>query len=192
MTLQPTTTGHLPRKRPLSVDEYHRMVEAGVLSPDERVELIEGELFEMSPHGPPHASILALLNQSLVRQTPEGWTVRPQLPLTVDDHSEPEPDLAVVADDAADWREVHPATAALVVEVADSSLALDRDKARLYARAGVGEYWLVDVAGRAVEVYRDPDPKAERYRTMETLSPGDTLQPRGLPRVSIAVTDMFA
>lgn len=191
MTLQSTHVATGPRRRRISVGDYHRMVEAGVLRSDERVELIEGELLEMSPHGSPHASILSLLNQALVRQVSDAWTVRPQLPLTIEPDSEPEPDLAVVrTEEHGYWRE-HPRTAALLVEVADSSLVLDRDKARLHARAGVEAYWLVNVSEGFVEVYRDPDPAAGRYRTMETRSPGETLRFEAIGGAEIAVGDLF-
>jgi Uma2 family endonuclease len=123
--------------------------------------------------------------------------VRLQLPLALDEHSEPEPDVAVVAGAIRDYLEAHPRMAALVVEVADSSLRLDRRfKAAIYARAGLPEYWIADLAQRALEVHRDPGPPAEgaedpTYRSLEILRPPAVVTPLAAPAARIAVADLL-
>lgn len=157
------------RLRPLRRREYHRLV------PDlegERVELIEGVLVAMPAMNDPHASAVVLLNRWLARGLPEHLVVRAQLPLAVSEHSEPEPDIAVV--DFATYTGDHPSTAHLVMEVAGSSLRLDMDvKARLYAAAGVPAYWVVDLAAREVVVHEQP--KGGRYRRLTRHGGGETL-----------------
>ena len=163
------------------------MIEAGILGEDEHVELLEGEIVQMSPQEPPHARATRLFNRSLGDQ----YIVRPQLPLTLRD-SEPEPDLAIVraADEASARR--HPEGALLVVEVANSSVRCDLNvKARVYARARIPEYWLVVVRKRLVEVLRDPDPKTGVYRTHFTASLKDTVTPQKVRRVKLEVRSLF-
>ena len=119
------------------------------------------------------------------------------MPVALDDESEPEPDLAVVPGERADYRADHPARPALVVEVAESSLAFDRqDKGSLYARGGVHDYWIVNLVERVLEVYRDPgpDPTAPygwRYRAVERLGPAAVVSPLALPSVRLAVSDLL-
>lgn len=141
----------------ISVDKYRRMADAGVFDDGPRVELVEGAILEMAPQKTPHASIVTSLNMQFARSVPRGFMVRPQLPLTLSGYSEPEPDLAIVttASQGID-KEDHPATAHLVVEVTDSTLTRDRRKAAIYARAGIPEYWIVDIKKRAVEVLQEP------------------------------------
>lgn len=136
----------------LDLDTYNRMVASGALD-DMRVELLDGVIVDMSPHSPGHATVITRLARHLAA-TPRWWT-RVQLPIEVPPGSEPEPDLAVLADAPSPSR--HPRAALLVIEVAVSSHAIDRGvKARLYAAAGVPTYWLVDVPSRAVEVRTEP------------------------------------
>ena len=143
---------------------YYRMIYSGILTEDDRVELIDGEIIEMPPQNEPHAVATGLAQDALAAAFPEGFHVRVQLPVALDDRSEPEPDLAVVAGRRRDYLRGHPPTAVLVLEVADSTLAYDRRrKASLYARQGIGEYWIVNLQERVLEVYREPaaDPTAE-------------------------------
>jgi Uma2 family endonuclease len=179
--------------RRLRVDEYHRMIEAGVLGEDEHVELLEGVLVSMSPHGPPHARAIQRLTKLLVRAAGDAFDVRCQLPLTLADHSEPEPDLAVIhAGEGASF-ERHPTTALLVVEVASSSIAVDRGlEARVYATASIGEYWIVDVARELLEVHADPDPAEGRYRALRTLGRSDVATSACMPALRFTVDELFS
>ncbi|WP_224363787.1 Uma2 family endonuclease [Hyalangium versicolor] len=174
-----------------TVDAYHRMLETGILDEDDHVELLEGVIVEMSPQGKAHAGVIVRLTRLLVLSLGESFDVRPQLPLTLDEQSEPEPDLAVVPAGAEGSAE-HPSHALLVVEVANASLARDREvKARLYARASIPEYWLVDVGRKSIEVYRDPDATQGRYRSREVRSGGEVLECRALPGVSLPLLRIF-
>lgn len=175
----------------LTVLDYHRMIDAGVFDEDDHVELIEGVLVDMTPQSPPHAHVIQKLNAALVRGVGEAFDVRVQLPLTVSDLSEPEPDFAVVPSDEGAIE--HPKTAVLVIEVARGSLKRDRVlKAPLYARAGVREYWISDVEGRVVEVFRDPEPAAGRYASTATVRAGSFVSPSAFPALKIAVAALFA
>jgi Uma2 family endonuclease len=180
------------RIRRLDVDEYHKLIEAGVLGEDEHVELLEGVMLSMPPHGPPHASVVGTLNMLFAVAAGRDRMVRCQLPLTIGDANEPEPDFAIVPAEEGRRRDRHPSTALLVVEVAHSSLRVDRVlKTRLYASAGVPEYWIVDVAREVVEVYRDPDAASGVYRTLNTLGRGDALGTPALPQLNVSVDEVF-
>lgn len=174
-----------------SVDAYHRMIDAGILGEDDRVELLEGVIVAMSPQSVAHARIITRLTRMLVLHMGEAFEVRPQLPLTLDERSEPEPDIAVVPAGVQPPGE-HPHHALLVVEVAGASLARDRDvKARLYARAAIAEYWLVDVERERVVVYRDPDAMQGRYQSREMRSGDEVLECRSLPGLSLPLSRLF-
>ncbi len=180
------------RLRRIRVDEYHRMIEAGILGEDEHVQLVDGMLVAMSPQGRPHAFVIQELNRLLVRALPDAFKVLTQLPLTLGEDSEPEPDLAVVhARDAASRTE-HPTTALLVIEVAGESLRFDRrSKAALYARAGVPEYWIVNLAAGAIEVYRRPDTTTGEYRETLTCHRGEVLAVAVVPGIQVEVAVLF-
>ena len=176
--------------------EYDRLVNLGVLH-GEPVELVGGQLVVAEPQGSYHASALGAAGDALRAALPLGWLVRIQMPVALDDESEPEPDLAVVPGTWPDYRAGHPSRPALVVEVAESSLTFDREhKGSLYARGGVRDYWIVNLVDRALEVYRDPgqDPAAPygwRYRTVEWLGPPAAVSPLGLPAARMAVSDLL-
>ena len=137
--------------------EYDRMVEAGVLTENDRVELIGGEILAVTPQDSPHATAVSLADDALRRVLAPNMYVRIQLPLALGDDSEPEPDIAVVSGTIRDYRDAHPSTALLVIEVADSSLAFDRRvKGSLYGRERVVEYWIINLVESVVEIYRDP------------------------------------
>ena len=141
-------------RRKLRRDEYDRMVMAGLLQ-RERVELVRGELVAMSPIGSAHSAVVRVLHERLARDLPPEWMVSSQQPLVCADESEPEPDLAIVA--RRSYRDAHPAAAALVIEVADTSIDYDLGpKAALYAESAVGEYWVIDLVHRVVVVHRAP------------------------------------
>ncbi len=152
------TTEPGERLHPLTVDDYHRMVEVGILMEDDPVELLEGALVEVAPEGPAHATVVADLARFLIKGLPdeERLLVRVGSPLTFRPHSEPQPDFSIV-DRAASTFTEHPVVAHLVVEVSYSSRRIDRGrKARIYARAGIREYWILDLVDWAVEVRTDP------------------------------------
>ena len=136
--------------------EYDRMIEHGLFGPDERLELIDGEILTVTPQGTPHAGTIGLVQDVLC--VVFGHThVRVQLPFALDPASEPEPDLAVVAGTPRDYLAAHPDSALLIVEVAETTLGFARrSKGSLYARAGIAEYWIVNVGDGALEVYRNP------------------------------------
>jgi len=182
----------LERQRRITVDEYHRMIEAGILGEDEHVQLLSGTLVAMTPQGRPHARVVQRLTRLLVRAVGDDLEVLTQLPLTLLDDSEPEPDLAVVRAEDAQSGEHHPRTAVLVVEVAGDSLRLDRQsKAALYARAGIPEYWIANLAEATVEVHREPDPAAGAYRLRTIVPSGETLAAATVPGLTIDVAGLF-
>jgi Uma2 family endonuclease len=162
------------------------MVELGLFN-NERVELIGGVLVKMSPQYAPHASTVQKLTELLVTHVRGRFTVRIQSPLALSDDSEPEPDVAVVS--RGQYEVEHPTGAVLVIEVSDSSLKTDRTKAAVYAAAGIGEYWIVNLGARAVEVYTVP--RGESYTEVRTQGAGETLRPAALPDVAIAVDEIL-
>jgi Uma2 family endonuclease len=179
--------------RRFTLQEYHQLLRVGVLKEDEHVELLEGLIVDMTPQGRPHALVISRLNRFLTRALGEGYSVRPQLPLSLEPHSEPEPDLAIVTREEEEQAEDHPRIALLVVEVAVDSLRVDRlIKGRVYARAGIPEYWVVDVPNRAVEVYTAPEAAEGRYHSLRTLRVGETLTASALPGLSLPVAELFS
>jgi Uma2 family endonuclease len=175
------------RLRPLRRPEFERMVEEGLFR-DERIELLQGVLIEMSPQGARHAATVQRLTARLVAPLIGRAEARIQLPLAVSHDSLPEPDVAIV--EPGDYDRAHPTTAFLVVEVAESSLNKDRlVKADLYAAAGVQEYWLVDLAGGLIEVRTDP--VSGRYTCETPARPGQSLRLRVFADVEIAVSDIL-
>jgi Uma2 family endonuclease len=176
--------------------DYERLVALGLFH-GAPVELIGGQLMVAEPQGSYHATALGAADDALRAAIPPGWFVRTQMPLALADDSEPEPDVALVQGEREDFRERHPGRPALAIEVADSSLAFDReDKGSLYARAGIEDYWIVNLVDRVVEVYRDPrpDPTAPhgwRYRATERLVPPAVISPLALPGVRVSVSDLL-
>jgi len=177
-------------------DEYERLAGLGAFR-GEPVELIDGRLVVAEPQYPYHASAISAAEYALRAALPSGWIVRTQLPISLDDESEPEPDLAVVPGRPADYRDEHPVRPALAIEVADTSLRFDRDqKGSLYARAQIEDYWIVDLAARTLEVHRDPEPDPSapygwRYGSVTTLTPPAVLAPLAFPSSRIAVADLL-
>ncbi len=174
--------------------EYGRLIDLGVLHEDEPLELLEGRLVVAEPRRAPHATAIDLAAEALRRAFGPGWRVRVQLPLALGRASEPEPDVAVVRGEARDYLAEHPTTAALVVEVADASLHLDRRvKARIYARAEIADYWIVNLVDRVVEVHRDPvgAGRAARYRDVVTTRAGERVVPLAAPFASVSVAELL-
>lgn len=186
-----TTALLLESPRRLSVDEYHRMIETGILDEDERLELLEGVICAMSPQDEPHAWPIQRLTRILTRVLGDEYDIRVQLPLTLGRSNEPEPDLAIVrAGPRTKGR--HPRTALLVIEVADDSLRKDRTlKAALYARFRVPEYWVVNVVAETIEVFTEPRPRSGIYSGVRTVGKRDTLVSESMPEVSVRVRDLF-
>lgn len=172
--------------------DYERLAVKGFFRPDRRVELIEGVIYDMTPQNSLHATAFRLAHEALRTVFPwtAGYEIRGQLPLALSEDSEPEPDLAVVAGGILDYRDDHPTTALLVVEIADSSLLHDRKrKIPLYARFGVPEVWLCHPARRTLEVYRNPVDRV--YQTRLILREGDTVSPISRSEVSLKVADLL-
>jgi Uma2 family endonuclease len=179
-------------RRRFTVDEYQRMAEAGILNRGDRVELIRGEIVHMTAVGHDHASILSRLMHLLFERLHRRAVLWPQNPLVILPDSEPEPDIIMLA-----WRDdfyrhalPRPEDVALLIEVADTSLRYDRHiKGPLYAEAGVRDYWIVDVVGDAIEVYRDPD--AGRFRHTQRVGRSGTLTPLAFPDTPFAAVDVL-
>ena len=168
--------GAAPIRR-FTVEEYHRVIGAGILTEDDRVELLEGLIVRKMTRNPPHDATLMRLDDMLRRRLPAEWRVRIQSAIVTAD-SEPEPDLAVVAGPIERYQKAHPRPkdVALVVEIADATLRRDRGpKRRLYARASVQVYWIVNLVSRQVEVYTEPsgNRRPARYGRMQTYAEGD-------------------
>ena len=176
--------------------EYDRLIDLGVFEGD-NIELIGGQLVVDEPKGAYHSSAVSTAEYALRAVLPPGWIVRTQVSISLDDESEPEPDLVVVPGRPSDYRYEHPACPPLVIEVSDSRLAFDRvHKGSLFARAGIQDYWIVNLVDRVLEVYREPvaDPSAIygwRYRSVTSLSPRNVVAPLAFPAIRIAVSDLL-
>jgi len=156
---------------------------------DRRTELIDGEIIQMPPIGPGHASTTETLAQLLAPSLGGARYIRLGNPLDLGD-SQPQPDLAVVAGEPKDYRLAHPSTAELVVEISDTSLEYDRKvKSDIYAGAGIAEYWIVDMAGRRVEIHRDIN--GAGYAQKRAVGIGESVAPMFAPAFAIAVADLF-
>lgn len=170
--------------------DYERRVEEGFFHSGERVELIDGLLVESEPQSGCHADTVSLILYTLVPLFTSGFHLRVQMPLALGLDSEPEPDIAVVPGPPGSYSSSHPTSAALVVEVAESSLPHDRKrKASLYARTGIPEYWVMNLLDWRLEVYRDP--VNGEYRSSTVLRAGDSVLPLSRPQAKISVADLF-
>ena len=170
-------------------EEYERLIEQGFFQPDERCELVDGVIFEMSPQSSYHATGVRFCLIALQPLFLAGFDIRCQMPLALGLDSEPEPDVAVVPGAAADYIQSHPVTAELVVEVADSSLLHDRGKARLYASSGIAEYWLLNLVDRCLEIYRAPQNGV--YASHAVFRGRDLVSPLSRPKAEIAVASLI-
>jgi len=177
--------------------EYERLAEAEILGPEDRIELLGGAMIVKEPQHSPHATGILLVQRALAAAFGGGWQVRPQMPVALDDESEPEPDVAVVVGDVRDYRDAHPERPELIVEVALSRLRFDREhKGGLYARAGIADYWIVNLVDRRLEVYRAPvqdgaAPFGWRYGNTLTLGPEERIAPLVMPNARVAVADLL-
>jgi Uma2 family endonuclease len=181
----------VPRHR-LTVADYHRLGETGVLGGDDRVELLEGQLVDMSPIGPRHALAVDALTELLVHAAAGRAAVRVQNPIVLDDSSEPQPDFTLLRKPWHGYPEAHPRPpdVYLVIEVADSSLEFDLGaKLELYARAGIREFWVVDLTSNRVLVHRSRGDG--RYGSITSVDMSGALQVEALPGVTIAAAQIF-
>jgi len=179
------------QRRLFTVEEYHRMAEAGILSEDDRVELIEGELVTMSPIGSRHAACVARLTALLFPVEGRGilWV---QNPIRLGARSEPQPDVALLRYRPDFYASAHPGPedVLLVVEVAETSADADRSlKIPLYARYGIPEAWLVDLLEERIEIYRHPTPQG--YRSLHIAHRGETVSPTALPDLELSVDEIL-
>jgi Uma2 family endonuclease len=181
-----------PTRHPITLGEYVRMGEAGVLGPDVRCELIEGEIIDMSPIGPPHASKSNRLAELLFEAARGKAIVSAQNPVVLGDLSAPQPDLALLRPRDDYYAQAHPGPAdiLLLIEVADTSLAYDRDtKLPLYARFQVPEVWIVDIAGRHLDIHREPE--GTRYTHQFRASDLSRVEVAALPGLVVDLRGLF-
>jgi Uma2 family endonuclease len=177
--------------------EYDRLIDLGIFRPGEHLELLGGQLMVSEPQGSRHATAVGLVEDALRACFGAGWLVRGQMPIALDEESEPEPDVAVVPGTRHDYAAVHPSRPVLLVEVADSSLADDHGtKATLYARAGVADYWILNLVDRVLEVCRDPVTAATassgwHYRDVRVLPPETSIAPLARPEAPIEVAALL-
>ena len=179
-------------KRRFSVDEYYAMADAGILSRDDRVELVDGEILTMRPIGPAHASAVDRAAHALMRTAGEQAIVRVQNPIRFGPFDEPQPDLALLRPVVGSYRTAHPQPPdiLLVVEIADSSLLYDRHvKGPLYARHGISEYWLVDLGTRTVS--RHTSPERDAYQDVAIHASGESIAPLALPDCVVRIDDLL-
>lgn len=184
----------LIRTRRWTRAEYDRAIEAGIFREDEPLELLAGRLVVAEPKHRPHAVAIGLVAEALRRAFGSGWHVQIQDPIALDPTSEPEPDVAVIRGAPRNYPRDHPAHPVLVVEIAESSLRLDRRlKGRLYAQAEVHEYWIVNLVDRVVEVYRAPqrDGRRWKYGDIQILGPEALVSPLAAPLARIQVADLL-
>lgn len=184
-------TSDLPLKR-WSVDEYHRLIAAGIITSNHHVELLDGQIVEMVPQDPPHASTTAEGSDYLKERFAGHAKVRTQLPITLSPSSEPEPDIAVVRIDPNRYRDRHPSPedVFLLVEIADTTLGYDRNrKAKVYAQAGIPEYWIVNLNQRQVIVCCDP--QGDTYQSEQIIEATDSIAPLAFPAIKIELQQIL-
>ena len=185
-----------PARKLWTRDEYYRLADQGWFQ-DERTELIGGEITVVSPQSPIHYSSILRIVSRLEAVFDQGYTVRPQGPLTLGEHSEPEPDISVVRGTPEEFGDDHPRHAVLIVEVSNKTLAFDRgQKMSLYASAGCPEYWIANLVDHVLEVYRMPEPDdsqpfGAKYRDVRHLKPGETVAAVEKPEQAIPVAELL-
>ncbi len=181
-----------PRVRAFTVDEYYRMADAGILTEDDRVELIEGKIVQMTPIGSRHAGCVMRLTKIFVKMIGDDGILNGQNPVRLDDYSEPEPDIAILRARNDFYTESHPGSedVLLIIEVADASVRYDREvKIPLYAKAGIPEVWIVNLPDKTIEVYRNP--RGSEYEKIRISRKGDTLSPTAFSEVEIRVEEIL-
>jgi Uma2 family endonuclease len=180
-----------PKRYRFSRADYHRMAETGIIKPDARVELIDGDIVEMSPIGRRHNSRVDWCNRAFTQRLGSGAIVRVQGSIVLDDNGEPEPDLVLLRprDDFYADADATPDDVYLIVEVADTSERYDRTKAPLYARNGIPELWIVNLNRDQVTRFLEPAPGG--YRTTRVYRRGESIGPLAFPHLVIAVDDIL-
>jgi Uma2 family endonuclease len=179
-------------KHRFTTAEYYRMAETGVLAATARVELLDGEIIDMSPTGPSHGGVAKRLNYRFNQLAQGRWIVAVQDPVHLEDYSEPQPDMMLlkIAPDFYSHRHPVPADVYLLVEIADTSLEYDRErKLPAYGRAGICEFWIVNLENQAVEVYREPH--LAGYGSTSIARAGDTVCPRAFPDAIVDVAELM-
>ncbi|MCL2933506.1 MAG: Uma2 family endonuclease [Trichodesmium sp. MAG_R03] len=174
-----------------TLTEYHKMIDCGILTPESRVELLEGLIVEMNPQRAPHAATTQQTSDYLKAQLTQQAHIRMQLPVTLLT-SEPEPDIAVVKIDPQVYGDRHPSPKEIffLVEISDTTLRIDRqEKALIYAKANISEYWILDVSNRQAYICRYPTAKG--YQSETVLSDREIINPLNFPSVSLSLTEMF-
>ncbi|MBF2019617.1 MAG: Uma2 family endonuclease [Hydrococcus sp. C42_A2020_068] len=175
-----------------TVEQYHKMAEAGILKEDDRVELIRGEIIEMSPIGTRHAAYVRRLNNLLSALLGDRVLVDLQNPVKLDDTSEPQPDVTLLRPRQDFYESAHPQSTDifLIIEVADTTVKYDREiKISLYAENNITEVWLVDINGQCVEVYRDPTPSG--YQNIQTFRQGQVLSIQAFADITLSVDELL-
>jgi Uma2 family endonuclease len=181
-----------PALHRFSAEEYHRLAEVGILAPNARVELIDGAIHDMSPIGPFHSGVTMRLNRFFNLRSKGRWIVWVQDGIRLDAYSEPEPDLMLLKPAPDDYVSHHPAPddVFLLIEVADSSLEFDRNKKlQVYARAGIAEFWIVNLPDSSIEIYREPH--FTGYEKKMVLRTGDKAVPAAFPDVAVDVAELL-
>ncbi len=181
----------LPKRR-FTVQQYHQMSAANILTADDHVELIDGEIIEMAPIGSRHAACVDRLNRLLNRFLGEQALIRVQNPLSLGERSEPQPDIAIVQLRADYYEMGHPQSQdmLLLVEVADTTLEFDRSiKTSLYASVGIPEVWLVDLNGLAIEIYREPS--ADSYKSTQRFQRNQTISAQAFPDINFDLVQIL-
>jgi hypothetical protein len=193
----PAMASYQTRTRRFSRVEYERLIDLGIFQPGEEIELIGGQLLVAEPQSAAHYTAIVKTARALEAAFGAGWYVRREGPIGLDDDSEPEPDVAVVAGRPEDFSRAHPSRSVLNVEVAESSLADDRHrKGSLYARAGLADYWVLNLIDRVLEVYREPATDAAapfgwRYTRSDVFDAGARVTPLAAPGASVAVSALL-
>lgn len=175
-----------------NVRDYERLIQTGFFGEDERIELISGELVTMPPISSGHSGHVKRLNRVLANKLGARATIGVQDPIRLDDESEPQPDFSILKPRADDYTDSHPTPSDVfwLIEVAETSVDYDRKtKARLYARAGITELWVVDLRANQIEVFREPSP--EEYRAHQIFARGDEIHPLAFPDVTFPVNEIL-
>lgn len=179
--------------RRFTIEEYHRMIETGVLGPEDRLELLNGWIVSRSPHNPPHDTSVSLTDDAIDYRLPQGWCIRVHASITLSE-SEPEPDIAVVRGEHRRYASRHPSPTdiGILVEVSESTLRYDREeKGPTYAREGIAVYWIVNLVETKIETYTDPSPTGYRQRRDYVVGESVPLMLDGREVATIPVEDLL-
>jgi Uma2 family endonuclease len=178
--------------RRFSVDEFHSMERAGVFHPEERLELIQGKVYNMSPIGPFHGGVTDILAEYFWELSNKRWIVRTQNPVQLSYESEPQPDIALVRRASHHYKSRHPVPedVFLLIEISDTTLSFDlHQKLPLYASAGIAEVWIVDLIGQTIQIYREPADGA--YKSAGQIRPGEFASPSAFPEAKVDAAELF-